>query len=135
MAKIKLQRTSENKNRLRDYQIYIDGQKIGTIANGETKEFETNNGQHSLVAKIDWSSSPELILNFENSQTKHLQVGVSKNGNLIMPIGLILLGIGCVLNPFFDNKWSMFIALHFLVLFAYYLTLGRKKYLTLTELN
>ncbi len=37
MAKIKLQRTSENKNRLRDYQIYIDGQKIGTIANGETK--------------------------------------------------------------------------------------------------
>ena len=64
MAKIKLQRTSENKNRLGDYQIYIDGQKIGTIANGETKEFETNNGQHSLVAKIDWSSSPELILNF-----------------------------------------------------------------------
>ena len=135
MAKIKLQRTSENKNRLREYQIYIDGQKIGTIANGETKEFETNNGQHSLVAKIDWSSSPELTLNFDNSQTKHLEVGVSKNRNWIMRIGLFLLGLGCVLNPFFDNKWSMFIALHVMVLFVYYLTLGRKKYLTLTELN
>jgi hypothetical protein len=29
MATIKLQRTNEFVNRIRDYQIYIDGQKIG----------------------------------------------------------------------------------------------------------
>lgn len=67
MATIKLQRTSEYINRMRDYHILIDGQKVGTIANGETKEFETTNGQHSLIAKIDWCSSPEINLNIDQS--------------------------------------------------------------------
>ena len=39
MAIIKLQRPSELLNLLRKYQIYIDGINIGTISNGETKEF------------------------------------------------------------------------------------------------
>jgi hypothetical protein len=41
MATIKIQRTTEYNNRLRDYNIFIDEQKVGTIANGETKDFAT----------------------------------------------------------------------------------------------
>jgi hypothetical protein len=135
MATIKLQRTSEYVNKLRDYQIYIDGKKIGTIANSETKEFETTNGQHSLVAKIDWCSSPEITFDLNNSQNKEFKIGGFKNGNWIMPIGLFLVLLGFILNQFLNSIWSLFIALPVLAIFVYYLTIGRKKYLTLTELN
>lgn len=62
-------------------------------------------------------------------------MGGFKNGNWIMPIGLFLVVLGFILNRYLDNEWSMFIALPVLALFVYYLTIGRKKYLTLTETN
>lgn len=51
MATIIINRTSEYLNRLRDYGVYIDGKKVGTIANGETKEFNVSTGQHSVFMK------------------------------------------------------------------------------------
>jgi hypothetical protein len=53
MATIKILRTSEYVNRIRDYQIYLDGQKVGTVANGETIRLDTTKGDHTLIAKID----------------------------------------------------------------------------------
>jgi hypothetical protein len=44
MSKLIIQRTSEYNNRLRDYGIYIDGQKVDTISNGQTKELTVNSG-------------------------------------------------------------------------------------------
>jgi hypothetical protein len=54
MATIIINRTSEYLNLMRNYGIYIDGKKIDTIANGETKEFNISVGHHSLYTKIDW---------------------------------------------------------------------------------
>ena len=93
MATIKIQRTSEYINSLRNYRIFIDGQKIGTIANGKTKEFEITAGRHSIVGKIDWCSSPELTVDLNDNDTKTFLIGGFKNGNWIMPItiGVIVL--------------------------------------------
>jgi hypothetical protein len=55
MATIKLQRTSEYNNIMRDYIIFIDGQEVGIIANGETKDFATTVGQHTVTAKIHFT--------------------------------------------------------------------------------
>ena len=106
MAKIILKRTSEYVNRMRDYKIYLDGLNIGTIANGETKQFEINTGQHSIIAKIDWCCSPEINVNLIENETKSLKVGGFKNGNWIMPSGLILLVIVLFLDKYFDNLWA-----------------------------
>ncbi len=38
MSTIKLHRRSELFNLLRNYEFYIDGVKVGTIANGEAKK-------------------------------------------------------------------------------------------------
>lgn len=45
MSKIVINRTDEFVNGMRDYQILFDGVVVGTVANGETKEFPVPSGQ------------------------------------------------------------------------------------------
>lgn len=82
MAKINIIRTNEWNNRGREIGIYIDGQKAGTIANGETKEFQVSTGQHQLYAKIDWCSSQEFSCLVEN-ETKTLVLSGFKNSSFL----------------------------------------------------
>ena len=135
MATIRLKRTSEYNNRMRDYKIFIDGQQVGTIANGETKDFPSTVGQHILTAKIDWCSSPDISIELKENQTKNLKVGGFKNGQLLLPIGLGLIVLHFILSKFADFDYTIFLVAPLFLLVVYYLTIGRKKYLTLDELN
>lgn len=135
MATIRILRTSEFANRIRNYQIYLDGKKVGTVANGETMKFDTTIGEHTLIAKIDWCSSQETKFNIEQTEIREFKVGGFKNGNWIMPIGVMLSVFGFVLNKYVNTEWTLLIVLPIFILWLYYITIGRKKYLTLTELN
>ena len=103
MPKLIIQRPNEFINRFREYVIYIDGKNIGSIANGKIKEFDVTSGSHSLVAKIDWCSSPEINFEITDTKAKIFSVGG------------------------FTSAVPLFLSL------LYYLTIGRKKYLTLKE--
>lgn len=133
MAKIILTRTSEYANCLRDYDVYIDGKKIGTIANGETKEFNISGGQYSFVTKIDWCSSPTLTFDISDDKVKNFKVGGFKKAKWLMPTALIFIILSHLINWKY-GFYSIFILIipAFLVI-VYYLTVGRKRYLTLTE--
>ena len=133
MATISITRPREINNSLRDYIIFIDGHKAGNIANGKTKYFETTPGVHLITAKIDWCSSPDTTITIRDNETKILKVGGFKNGKFIMPIGLGIFVLHFVVSYFFDIKYTLFLLTPFLILLIYYLTLGRKHYLTLEE--
>ncbi len=135
MATIRLKRTNEYNNRMRDYKIFIDGQQVGTIANGETKDFPTTVGQHTVTAKIDWCSSPELLIELKENQTSNLKVGGFKYGKILMPVGLGLIVLHFILSKFADFDYTIFLVAPLFLLMVYYLTIGRKKYLTLEEVN
>ena len=135
MATIRLKRTSEYNNRMRDYKIFIDGQQVGTIANGETKDFPTTVGKHIVTAKIDWCSSPDISVDIKDNQTKNLKVGGFRNGQFLMPIGLGLIVLHFILSKFADFDYTIFLVAPLFLLMVYYLTIGRKKYLTLEEVN
>ncbi|HRP31804.1 MAG TPA: hypothetical protein PKV73_07930 [Agriterribacter sp.] len=135
MATLVVKRTSEYNNRLRDYQLFLDGKKIGTISNGEKKEFEIATGQHNVVARIDWCSSPEILVNLDDTEKKKLVVGGFKNGHWIMPIAGGIIGIGIFLNFAFSFRYGLLLAIPYFLTILYYITIGRKKYLTLTEAN
>lgn len=45
---------------LRAYRIYIDGQYVGKIRNGEAAEFLVAPGLHEVFLRIDWCGSPRL---------------------------------------------------------------------------
>ena len=57
MAVITIVRASGALDILRAYRIILDGQNIGHIKDGETKEFTVSEGRHQLALKIDWCGS------------------------------------------------------------------------------
>ena len=66
MSKISIKRSSQYENKLRAITIYLDGIKLGEIADGETKDFEVVKGNHTLVAKIDWATSNTINFDIDN---------------------------------------------------------------------
>lgn len=135
MATIRLKRTSEFNNRMRDYKIFIDGQQVGTIGNGETKDFPTKVGHHIVIAKIDWCSSPNISVSVNDNQTKTLKVGGFKYGQWLMPISLGLIILHFILSGIIGFKYTIFLVIPFFLLLVYYLTIGKSNYLTLDEVS
>ena len=135
MASIKLHRKREYTNRMRDYKIFIDGLEVGTIANGETKEFATTVGQHSVTAKIAWCSSPDISIKTDDNEIVNLKVSVFKNGNWLMPIAGGIIALHFILKMTVDLEYTIVLVIPVFILLIYYLTLGRKKYLTMTEVQ
>ncbi|MBO9681290.1 MAG: hypothetical protein J7502_01235 [Flavisolibacter sp.] len=133
MATIILNRTSEYVNRLRDYGVYIDEKKVGTIANGEIKEFNVSAGQHSIVTKIDWCSSQTVTFDISDDEVKNFKVGGFKNAKWLMPTGLIIIVLSYIVNLLFDTEYLFYLIIPIFLIMVYYMTLGRKRYLTLSE--
>jgi hypothetical protein len=83
MASLTITRDSGYADRLRAYQVILDGERIGEIRNGETKEFSIGPGKHALSLKIDWcgSETVEFVLNPE--ETLAFQVKSSLRGKRV----------------------------------------------------
>ena len=135
MATIRINRTSEYINRGRNYNIFIDGEKVGTISDGETKDFPSTAGQHIVSAKIDWCSSPALSIDVKEDKIINLKIGGFKYGKILMPIGLTLIIFHFILSISIGFTYTTFAIAPLLLLLFYYVTLGRKKYLTLEKVN
>ena len=52
-----LKRTSGYADNLRAYKVLLDGVEIGSIGDGETKQFHASPGNHVLQLKISWCKS------------------------------------------------------------------------------
>lgn len=130
MTSIKIKRSSEYINAIRVFDMFIDGVSVGSIRNGESKEFPVSAGQHAVLAKIDWCSSPEVIVNVEEGQTADLKVGGFKYSQVLMPIAL-----GLVVLLLFAMEYVIYFVVPIVLLLVYYTTIGKRKYLTLYELN
>jgi hypothetical protein len=63
VTQIRLVRDSGWADRLRAYHVIVDGEEVGEISNGETKDFRVSPGHHQIRLKIDWCGSN--ILAFE----------------------------------------------------------------------
>jgi hypothetical protein len=135
MPTINITRTSAYMNRLRDYQLYLDGKKIGTIGNGQTKQLETTAGQHTLLAKIDWCSSETVSFTLSESETQNLRVDGFKHAHWMMPVAMGAIALHFVVNLFFDFYYTIFLVIPAFLLLLYYMTIGRKSYLQLKEAN
>ena len=133
MATIILNRTSEYVNRLRNYSVYIDGKKVGTLADGETKEFVVTPGHHSIVTKIDWCSSKTITFDLSDDEMKEFKVGGFKNAGWLVPTAIIVIVLSYIVNLKYGFEYLFYLAVPAFLLLVYYLTVGRKRYLTLTE--
>jgi len=55
----------------RAYQVEIDGVVAGEIANGTTKSFAVEPGEHTVCVKIAWTSSRKLTFKVGKDQDVH----------------------------------------------------------------
>jgi hypothetical protein len=131
MTTIIIKRPYRNFDRNRNFQIFLDGKIIGAVANGQSMQFETTPGQHSIFAKVGWCRSKEYSFIFNETINKELTVDIFKYGRWILPIIIASVGLNLIFR--FANKPAIGLILMiapFLFLF-YYWTIGRNKYLML----
>lgn len=135
MSILIIDRKSEWNNKGRKIGIYVDGKKVGSINDGETQEYEIENGTHEILAKIDWCRSQKINLNITENETKTIKLSGFKYGSWIFPI---ILGI---MLFYYIGKYALNIDLNFLIWLSvigflyptYYITFGRNSYLKLSE--
>lgn len=61
-AIIHLKRRATWADMLRSYQIFLDGEQVGTIRQGMGLTFQVHPGHHELFLTIDWCSSRHLSI-------------------------------------------------------------------------
>lgn len=133
MGKIIVNRKRQWNNRLRQIGIYVDGQKIGTIANGEIKTFEIPDGDHSIEAKIDWCSSRPVSFSVSSQEKKYFMLTGYKLARFIFPYAFTVLIANFILNLMHQSNFVIWFFLPAFLIMLYYLTIGRKDYLVLKQ--
>jgi len=129
MTKLKIIRTSELSNMGREFGVYLDGQKIGTISNGEIKEFDVPAGRHQLQAKIDWCSSNDLDFKLNEDEI----VSFTISGNKYANYPLLFMGVLLILIFTFKIKFLVWVCIPLICMSIYFLTIGRNQYLKIRE--
>ena len=134
MAIINVQRAQSYTNRWRDYEILIDGEAVGTISPNETKAFNVAKGQHTVTAKIDWCSSPDLIVELDENQTQTIHVGVLKQIDWMMPVSGGVIALHFLLKIFLGFEYLLILIFPVFVFLVYILTFWRKRFLTISKI-
>ncbi|HSS94684.1 MAG TPA: hypothetical protein VLR46_11935 [Candidatus Dormibacteraeota bacterium] len=65
----------------REYHIFVDREKVGSIRIDETKVFTLSPGRHELQLKQDWASSEKLQFNLSEGEESQFVCGPRIKGN------------------------------------------------------
>ncbi len=134
MEKIKITRENEWPNWTRDFRIYIDGEIIGSISDGETKDFYVPTGQHKLRANLYWSYGSEDF-DFTLYEKNNLSVTISSSKRRVYvqtAIGFTL-SLIYLIQYAFDLKYINLLTIPLLPMLIYSLIIGRKKSIEIKE--
>ena|ERR1044072_4044260 len=133
MPKVIITRSSEWLNKLRDANLLLDNKKIGTIADGDTVEFEVCEGTHTIEASLDWCSSNIFDFSVSSGEVKKIKLTGFKNSKYLMYSGLLIILADILLRRFFNFNFIILLGLIPLALVLYYGVIKHKKYLQLKE--
>ena len=89
MAIIKIERKKELATKMAKYEVFIDGQLVGKLSSGETKEFTTTEGQHTVIVKVEKHKQSSQMISVNTGEISHLVVGCSKKYAAISLLGIL----------------------------------------------
>ena len=136
MGKIRIVRSNQYLNKRNNFKIMLNGQYIGSLASAEIQEYEVELGKNNLNVKVDWSvyRSNEIDFQVEENETKTFNVCINKNINYLTFCNFFVLLTHYALVSLYDFYYFLWLAIPVVVLmYVYYFTLGRDKYLVLSE--
>ena len=139
MATLIVKRSSEWANRLRNLNLVLNGKPLGTIANGEIKNFTLPTGRHQFKSTIDWTGSPEIEIELQESEPTVVEVKTSAGFRWLIRLALVTTPLFFLLLyfPHLSEQYSVLNYLYLLLMgssllfMIYKFTLGRKSYLEL----
>lgn len=128
-------RTRELSNMFIPYEIIIDGQSAGFLANGERNTGRVNVGKHCIQVKYLWLRSPELWVDCEAGKHLKIEVGAHNLARYLAPITPAVFLLHLILQAYtgFDKIIILFIPIG--ILYVFYLTFGYKFYFSIRLLE
>jgi hypothetical protein len=75
MPLVKVHRKNQFADRLRAYEIIVDGEVKNIVRAGRTAEFYLPKGLHRIRLKIDWCGSREIEFNLGDDETAEFDCG------------------------------------------------------------
>ena len=71
-------------DRLRRYRIIVDEQEVGRVKAGDELRVELLEGEHRIVARIDWGRSNYLSIGVRVGEGTEIEVGTNVRGWLVI---------------------------------------------------
>jgi hypothetical protein len=140
MPKIIINRKGEWANRLRKINVFIDGRNAGGVKNDGSEEFVLEPGKHTVECKIDWCSCKPVEMELREGDVKILKLQSGVKYMWVFYIVIIAAFVGRMSYRLSDKPVPDWVDYAQTVLFSlalvylvYFLTIGRKQYLSLTE--
>lgn len=131
MSSIVIRRKEEFANRNRNIDIYVDGARAGSIASGETSMFDLEPGTHKIEAKIDWCGSRALTLEIKDNEVKDIELSGFKSAVWFINLALFLMAAELLLHKGNILPYLIVFSMVPCIILMYYITIGRRQYLTL----
>ncbi len=136
MGILLIKRKYEPASAMSAYTIYIDGEKRGSVRNGEAKELLLSPGHHTLRVRFRWWSSQPMSL--EINQDKKIVLISQK----VESTYIIFLVIGMVIVYYlFKMIWKIdislmldFVGLYVIAYLFYFFVIERTNYLNIRQL-
>ncbi len=133
MATIVIKRKRELVSWLQIFRIYIDGNKIGSISNGQTEEFEIPEGNHTIKAKVYWCGSNKITFSVAGDQEQTVIVSTFKFADLTIVMEFAILILHSFLKNSYGISYIIWLAIPFFLWTLYYSTFGYNKYIRIEE--
>lgn len=139
-VKLVLSRKSAWLNRARPFKVLVDGEPVGKIGNGKVEEFELSQINQTVECKVDWCYSNKYEITSAEGDIIYLQVKNGMKGFWILYAIIMITFLTNLIAPRFfasmgaAGSWiKMAVFGSVLLYFIYYLTIGRRKYLSLEK--
>jgi hypothetical protein len=90
LGSVQVSRVKAFQDRLRSYQVLVDGLEVGKVKHGGTWRMDMPIGAHTVQLKIDWKRSPSVAIDVQPGATVALECG---------HVGGVVEAIPQLLNP------------------------------------
>jgi hypothetical protein len=132
MATITLKRPP-NENRVKECEVLIDKQNVGTISDGDIMEFNTTNGQHIINLKVGQFSSPDITIETPEDKITTLKIVETNITKWVWAIVIAIFTLHFILKMTIGFRHTTLLIIPVFLFDIYYRKLGWKKHLKLEE--
>jgi hypothetical protein len=117
------------------YELYSDGQSIGLISNGETREIDVPEGEHTFEARMGNYRSKTLNYKMFSKDRKSILLYPNKISTFFLLIGLLnFCFLILILSGILKHKGPYSMLFFFILILSYYfLVVRRNNYIIIKE--